>query len=94
MGDFNSVVNSMSVYEFTADHRIRRIDVYLQMELPSPELLRGTTVWRSPVSERRSLVQPLSADEWGDDEYAAFGTLLGMPGDKVPAPVPVTPTTR
>jgi len=29
-------------------------------------------------------VQPLTADEWGDDEYAAFGTLLGMPGDKVP----------
>jgi len=29
-------------------------------------------------------VQPLSADEWGDDEYKAFGTLLGLPGDKVP----------
>jgi alkylhydroperoxidase family enzyme len=29
-------------------------------------------------------VQPLSADEWGDDEYAAFGTLLGMPGHRVP----------
>jgi 4-carboxymuconolactone decarboxylase len=29
-------------------------------------------------------VQPLSADEWGDDEYTAFGTLLGLPGDKVP----------
>jgi alkylhydroperoxidase family enzyme len=29
-------------------------------------------------------VQPLAADEWGDDEYTAFGTLLGCPGDKVP----------
>jgi 4-carboxymuconolactone decarboxylase len=29
-------------------------------------------------------VQPLSAEEWGDDEYTAFGTLLGLPGDKVP----------
>lgn len=29
-------------------------------------------------------MQPLSADEWGDDEYAAFGTLLGMPGHTVP----------
>ena len=29
-------------------------------------------------------MQPLTADEWGNDEYAAFGTLLGMPVDKVP----------
>ncbi|CAA0127784.1 Uncharacterised protein [Mycolicibacterium vanbaalenii] len=41
VGTFESVVNSMSVYEFTADGRIRHIDVYLQMELPSPELLAG-----------------------------------------------------
>lgn len=41
MGTFESVVNSMSVYEFSTDNRIRRIDVYLQMELPSPELLAG-----------------------------------------------------
>lgn len=41
VGTFESVVNSLSVYEFTADGRIRRIDVYLQMELPSPELLAG-----------------------------------------------------
>lgn len=27
---------------------------------------------------------PLTAEEWGDDEYAAFGALLGLPGDKVP----------
>lgn len=41
VGTFESIVNSMSVYEFTADNLIRRIDVYLQMELPSPELLQG-----------------------------------------------------
>lgn len=30
------------------------------------------------------LLSPLTADEWGDDEYRAFGALLGLPGDKVP----------
>ncbi|MGV0599361.1 hypothetical protein A5776_12285 [Mycolicibacterium elephantis] len=34
-GDFSSVVNSVSVYEFNADNKIRRIAVYLQMELPN-----------------------------------------------------------
>jgi hypothetical protein len=41
VGDFRSVVNSMSAYEFNGDGRIRRIDVYLQMELPNPELLQS-----------------------------------------------------
>jgi hypothetical protein len=41
MGAFESTVNSMSTYEFDSDGRIRRIDVYLQMELPNPELLAG-----------------------------------------------------
>ena len=27
---------------------------------------------------------PLAADEWNDDAYAAFGVLLGIPGEKVP----------
>jgi 4-carboxymuconolactone decarboxylase len=27
---------------------------------------------------------PVPPDEWGDDEYAAYGSLLGRPGDKVP----------
>lgn len=27
---------------------------------------------------------PLAADQWGEAEYAAFGTLLGIPGDRVP----------
>ena len=30
------------------------------------------------------LLAPLTAEEWGDDEYAAFGALMGLPGDKVP----------
>ncbi|MGE2726107.1 carboxymuconolactone decarboxylase family protein [Mycolicibacterium pulveris] len=30
------------------------------------------------------LLTPLTADEWGDEEYAAFGALLGLPGEKVP----------
>lgn len=30
------------------------------------------------------LLAPLTAEEWGDDEYAAFGALLGLPGEKVP----------
>lgn len=34
MGDFSSVVNSLSVYEFGDDGRIHHLDVYLQMELP------------------------------------------------------------
>jgi len=35
IGDFSSVVNSASVYEFNADNKIRFIAVYLQMELPA-----------------------------------------------------------
>lgn len=35
VGDFNSVVNTVSVFEFNTDDRIRRIAVYLQMELPA-----------------------------------------------------------
>lgn len=35
IGDFNNAVNSVSVYEFNADNKIRRIAVYLQMELPN-----------------------------------------------------------
>jgi len=31
-----------------------------------------------------TLLPPLSAGEWGDDEYAAVGALFGIPGDDVP----------
>jgi hypothetical protein len=41
VGDFSSVVNSLSVYEFTNDDRIRRIDLYLQMTPPQPEMLKS-----------------------------------------------------
>ncbi|MDG4668515.1 hypothetical protein [Mycobacterium sp. 236(2023)] len=41
VGDFHSVVNSLSVYEFTEEGKVRRIDVYLQMALPSADVLKG-----------------------------------------------------
>jgi hypothetical protein len=41
VGEFSSVVNSLSVYEFNGANKIRHIDVYLQMALPDPELLKG-----------------------------------------------------
>ncbi|BBY13564.1 hypothetical protein [Mycobacterium marseillense] len=41
IGDFSSVVNSLSVYEFTGDDRIRHIDIYLQMTPPQPEMLKS-----------------------------------------------------
>lgn len=39
IGDFSNSVNSLSVYEFTAAGKIARIEVYLQMALPDPEML-------------------------------------------------------
>lgn len=30
------------------------------------------------------LLMPLTADEWGEAEYAAVGALMGVPGDDVP----------
>lgn len=41
VGDFQSVVNSISVYEFDDLGRICHIDLYLQMALPDPDLLKG-----------------------------------------------------
>lgn len=41
VGEFHSVVNSMSVYEFNPAGKIARIDVYLQMPPLAPELLAG-----------------------------------------------------
>jgi len=35
------------------------------------------------MSTPEQRLQPLPAEEWGDAEYAAFGTLLGLPGDEV-----------
>ena len=41
VGDFSSIVNSLSVYEFTDDGRIRHIDLYLQMAPLQPEKLKS-----------------------------------------------------
>ena len=40
-GEYRSVVNSMSVYEFNTAGKIRHIDIYLQMELPPLEMLKS-----------------------------------------------------
>ena len=41
IGDFSNAVNSLSVYQFTDAGKIRRIDLYLQMELPPAEMLKS-----------------------------------------------------
>lgn len=41
IGDFDNSVNSMSVYEFDDAGKIIRIDVYLQMALPSADMLKS-----------------------------------------------------
>ena len=41
LGDFSNVVNSLSVYEFTDNGKIRHIDLYLQMELPRGDMLKS-----------------------------------------------------
>lgn len=37
-----------------------------------------------PDSAGHPLLTPLGAAEWGDDEYAAVGALMGIPGEQVP----------
>lgn len=41
IGEFSNVVNSLSVYEFSAAGKIRHLDLYLQMELPPAEMLKS-----------------------------------------------------
>jgi hypothetical protein len=41
MGDYSSVVNSVSVYEFNDAGKIRHIDIYLQMALPESAMLES-----------------------------------------------------
>lgn len=41
VGEYSSVVNSLSVFEFDGTGRIRHIAVYLQMTLPEQGLLEG-----------------------------------------------------
>ncbi|MGV0607516.1 carboxymuconolactone decarboxylase family protein [Mycolicibacterium sp. XJ1904] len=38
----------------------------------------------SGTHDSQPLLAPLTAEEWGDDEYSAFGALMGLPGEKVP----------
>ncbi|MDV3125865.1 hypothetical protein M1247_13130 [Mycobacterium sp. 21AC1] len=41
VGEFDSMVNSLSVYEFGDTGKITHIDVYLQMALPSADMLKS-----------------------------------------------------
>jgi hypothetical protein len=40
-GDFSSVVNSVSVYEFNDDGKLHHLDIYLQMALPESAMLES-----------------------------------------------------
>ena len=40
-GDFSSVVNSVSVYEFNDDGKLHHLDIYLQMALPKSAMLES-----------------------------------------------------
>lgn len=44
-------------------------------------MTNGTTRGDGAV---QPVLAPLAANDWGDEEYAAFGALLGVPGEKVP----------
>jgi hypothetical protein len=41
VGAHSSAVNSLSVYEFNGTGKIHHVDVYLQMELPSSDMLKS-----------------------------------------------------
>jgi hypothetical protein len=41
IGEHRSVVNSATVYEFNAAGKLRHLDIYLQMKLPDPEMLKA-----------------------------------------------------
>lgn len=41
VGDFTSVVNSLSVYKLNGAGKITHIDLYLQMALPNPGMLKS-----------------------------------------------------
>ncbi len=41
VGDFTSVVNSLSVYKFNDAGKITHIDLYLQMALPNTDMLKS-----------------------------------------------------
>ena len=41
VGEHRSVVNSVSVYEFNNAGKLRHLDIYLQMKMPDPEMLKA-----------------------------------------------------
>jgi hypothetical protein len=41
VGEFSNSVNSVTIYEFNATGQIARLDVYLQMALPDPDMLKS-----------------------------------------------------
>lgn len=41
VGEQRSVVNSVSVYEFNHAGKLRHLDIYLQMKMPDPEMLKA-----------------------------------------------------
>lgn len=43
VGGHTSVVNSVSVYEFNAAGLLDHLDIYLQMPMPDPEMLKNYT---------------------------------------------------
>jgi hypothetical protein len=43
VGAHRSVVNSVTVYEFNDAGKLRHLDVYLQMTMPDPEMLKAYT---------------------------------------------------
>jgi hypothetical protein len=43
IGEHRSVVNSATVYEFNAADELRHLDIYLQMKMPEPEMLKAYT---------------------------------------------------
>jgi hypothetical protein len=41
VGEHRSVVNSATVYEFNGAGKLRHLDIYLQMKLPDPAMLKA-----------------------------------------------------
>lgn len=41
IGGHSSVVNSVSVYEFNPAGKLRHLDIYLQMPMPDPDMLKS-----------------------------------------------------
>jgi len=41
VGEHRSVVNSATIYEFDSAGKLRHLDIYLQMKLPDPEMLKA-----------------------------------------------------